>query len=82
MNNPFGIPDEVFDLMVTSAVKQGISQSMAGGAKRPNPNTPPQRTTPADGTKAAREIFDSYVAAGFNEVQAFELLKLVLTTKR
>ena len=82
MNNPFGIPDEVFDLMVTSAVKQGISQSMAGGAKRPNPNTPPQRTTPADGAKAAREIFDAYVAAGFNEVQAFELLKLVLTTKR
>lgn len=82
MNNPFGIPDEVFDSMVTSAVKQGISQSMAGGAKRPNPNTPPQRTTPADGAKAAREIFDSYVAAGFNEVQAFELLKLVLTTKR
>lgn len=82
MNNPFGIPDEVFDLMVTSAVKQGISQSMAGGAKRPNPNTPPQRTTLADGAKAAREIFDSYVAAGFNEVQAFELLKLVLTTKR
>ena len=82
MNNPFGIPDEVFDLMVTSAVKQGISQSMAGGAKRPNPNTPPQRTTPADGAKAAREIFDSYVAAGVNEVQAFELLKLVLTTKR
>ena len=82
MNNPFGIPDEVFDLMVTSAVKQGISQSMAGGAKRPNPNTPPQRTTPADGATAAREIFDSYVAAGFNEVQAFELLKLVLTTKR
>ena len=82
MNNPFGIPDEVFDLMVTSAVKQGISQSMAGGAKRPNPNTPPQRTTPADGAKAAREIFDSYVAAGFNEVQAVELLKLVLTTKR
>ena len=82
MNNPFGIPDEVFDLMVTSAVKQGISQSMAGGAKRPYPNTLPQRTTPTDGAKAAREIFDSYVAAGFNEVQAFELLKLVLTTKR
>ena len=82
MNNPLGIPDEIFDLMVTSAVKQGISQSMVGGAKRPNPNTPPQRTTPADGAKAAREIFDSYVAAGFNEVQAFELLKLVLTTKR
>lgn len=37
MNNSFGIPDEVFDLMIASAVKQGIHQSMAGGTKRPNP---------------------------------------------
>ena len=81
MNNPFGIPDEVFDLMVTSAVKQGIHQSMAGGTKRPNPNMAAQqkKTTPEEG---AKELYDSYVNAGFNEVQAFELLKTVLTTKR
>lgn len=78
MNNPFGIPDEVFDLMVTSAVKQGIHQSMAGGTKRPNPNM----TTPDEGAKAAKEIYDSYVAVGFTDTQAFELLKTVLTTKR
>lgn len=48
MNNPFGIPDELFDLMVTSAVKQGVHQSMAGGTKRPNPNmaAPQKKATP------------------------------------
>lgn len=80
MNNPFGIPDEVFDLMVASAVKQGIHQSMAGGTKRPNPNAAQQKkTTPEEGAKAAKELYDSYVDAGFNEVQAFDLLKLVLS---
>ena len=39
-------------------------------------------TTPAEGAKAAKEIYDSYVAAGFNEVQAFELLKAVLTAHK
>ena len=80
MNNPFGIPDELFDLMVTSAVKHGVHQSMAGGTKRPNPNmaAPQKKATPDEGAKAAKEIYDSYVKAGFNEIQAFELLKLVL----
>lgn len=40
-----------------------------------------RETTPAEEAKTAKEIYDSYVAAGFNEVQAFELLKLVLTKK-
>lgn len=37
-----------------------------------------RKATPAEGAKAAKEIYNSYVTAGFNEVQAFELLKLVL----
>lgn len=41
-----------------------------------------KKTTPAEGAKAAKEIYDSYVAAGFNEVQAFELLKAVLTAHK
>lgn len=41
-----------------------------------------KKTTPAEGAKAAKELYDAYVQAGFNEVQAFELLKLVLTMKR
>lgn len=41
-----------------------------------------KKSVPADGAKAAKEIYDSYVAVGFSESQAFELLKTVLTTKR
>lgn len=41
-----------------------------------------RKATPAEGAKAAKEIYDSYVAAGFNEVQAFELLKAVLTAHK
>lgn len=41
-----------------------------------------KKPTPAEGAKAAKELYDAYVQAGFNEVQAFELLKLVLTVKR
>lgn len=37
-----------------------------------------RKTTPAEG---AKELYDSYLEAGFNNVQAFELLKLVLTKK-
>lgn len=40
------------------------------------------KTTSAEGAKAVKEIYDSYVAAGFNEVQAFELLKAVLTAHK
>lgn len=41
-----------------------------------------RKTTPADGAKAAKELYDAYVEVGFNEVQAFELLKLVLSIRR
>lgn len=47
--------------------------------KKPDTVAPKQDTSPEDGAKAAKEIYDSYVKAGFNEVQAFELLKLVLS---
>lgn len=38
-----------------------------------------KKPVPADGAKAAKELYDAYVEVGFNEVQAFELLKLLLT---
>ncbi len=41
-----------------------------------------KKTTPTDGAKAAKELYDAYVEVGFNEVQAFELLKLVLSIRR
>lgn len=41
-----------------------------------------RKTTPADGAKAAKELYDAYVEVGFNEVQAFELLTLVLSIRK
>lgn len=41
-----------------------------------------RKTTPADGAKAAKELYDAYIEVGFNEVQAFELLKLVLSIRK
>lgn len=41
-----------------------------------------KKTTPAAGAKAAKETYDSYLAAGFNEVQAFELLKTALAVHK
>lgn len=48
----------------------------------PAPEQQQRKATPAEGAKAAKEIYDSYVAAGFNKVQAFELLKAVLTAHK
>ena len=47
--------------------------------KKPNTASPKKDTTPDEGAKAAKEIYDSYVNAGFSETQSFELLKLVLS---
>lgn len=47
--------------------------------KNPHPVAPKQDVLPEDGATAAKKIYDSYVKAGFNEIQAFELLKLVLS---
>ena len=76
-NNPFGLPNEVFDAVVASA----IMGNLAPGMKKPNPDTV-KKPSHQEGAKAAKEIYDSYVAVGFSESQAFELLKTVLTTKR
>lgn len=37
-------------------------------------------STTVDGAKVAKDIYDTYVAVGFTEEQAFELLKVILTT--
>lgn len=71
MNNPFGLPDELFGAILASAITEGM--------KNPHPVAPKQDVPPEDGATAAKKIYDSYVKAGFNEIQAFELLKLVLS---
>lgn len=79
MNNPFGLPDDLFGAILASAIAEGMNPANNRTIKNPNSTAPKQDTTPEDGAKAAKKIYDSYVAAGFNEVQAFELLKLVLS---
>lgn len=79
MNNPFGLPDDLFGAILASAITEGMNPANNRTMKKPNPAVPKQNTPPEDGAKAAKEIYDSYVKAGFNEVQAFELLKLVLS---
>lgn len=73
MNNPFGLPDELFGAILASAITEGMNTAGSRSMKKPN-DVPPE-----DGATAAKKIYDSYVKAGFNEVQAFELLKLVLS---
>ncbi|MDL2302405.1 hypothetical protein LJC58_08625 [Lachnospiraceae bacterium OttesenSCG-928-D06] len=70
MNNPFGLPDEVFEAIITSALKGN-----------PQPGNPPVRLLAQKGAETAKKIYDSYVAVGFSETQAFDLLKCVLTNK-
>lgn len=79
MNNPFGLPDELFGAILASAITEGMNTASSRSMKKPNPAVPKQNTPPENGAKAAKEIYDSYVKAGFNEIQAFELLKLVLS---
>lgn len=79
MNNPFGLPDELFGAILASAITEGMNTASSRPMKKPDTVAPKQDTSPEDGAKAAKKIYDSYVAAGFNEVQAFELLKLVLS---
>ena len=79
MNNPFGLPDELFGAILASAITEGMNTANNRSMKNPHPEASKQNATPEDGAKAAKKIYDSYVAAGFNEVQAFELLKLVLS---
>ena len=80
MNNPFGLPDELFGAILASAITEGMNTANNRSMKKnPHPVAPKQDVSPEDGETAAKKIYDSYVKAGFNEVQAFELLKLVLS---
>jgi hypothetical protein len=82
MNNPFGMPDDLFDAIIATSAKT-IAQQAAEAQKR---SVPPKRPEPMTqnqsiekGAEAAKKIYDSYLKVGFTEPQAFDLLKCVLT---
>lgn len=54
----------------------------SGRSPIPTPGQQPKKAPLAAGAKAAKETYDSYLAAGFNEVQAFELLKTALAVHK
>lgn len=58
-------------------IKDMQHQQSASGKTSVYPQKP--KPSPAEGAKAARELYDAYVQAGFTDEQAFELLKSVLT---
>lgn len=83
MNNPFGLPDEVMNAVITAALnnhKKGYTQ------EKPLEKEPEKKSFGV-GEKAeksaetAKKFFDAYAAAGFTEAQAFELTKSNLNTK-
>jgi hypothetical protein len=74
MNNPFGIPDEVFNTILSSAIKQSVTQN----TKKPNPDAEKKRSVMGD-AKEAKQLYDAFVEVGFSEVQAFDLLKTILS---
>jgi hypothetical protein len=76
MNNPFGIPDELMEVIIQTAAKQAVNGSRPTGFTQSDPI---HVKTVEYGAKAAKELFDSYVKVGFTETQAFDLLKCVLT---
>ena len=42
-------------------------------------STSEQKVSPNESAKEAKELYDSYISVGFDEIQAFELLTLVLS---
>lgn len=81
MNNPFGIPDDVFEGMVASILK-------AQGKTRPGNNANIQKVefNVAEEAKKSASVsmalYKAYKEVGFTQEQAFELVKGILTAKK
>ena len=80
MNNPFGIPDELMNAVISAAFKQ--QQEMKKGYKPENPFNIDPAAAAKKSASTAKQLYDAYVEAGFTQEQAFELVKGILTTKR
>lgn len=81
MNNPFGIPDDVFEGMVASILK-------TQGKTRPGNNANIQKVefNVAEEAKKSASVsmalYKAYQEVGFTQEQAFELVKGILTAKK
>ena len=80
MNNAFGIPDDLLIAMVNAAIQQKGQQTKSHTPENPFKIDPAAMAKKSAST--AKQLYDAYVEAGFNEVQAFELVKGILTARK
>lgn len=69
MNNPFGIPDDVFTAIVGS-----IMTLQAGQQKRKKDPSLDMSVVAKKSVESTKQLYDAYVEAGFTQEQAFELV--------
>lgn len=80
MNNPFGLPDEVMNAILSTTFKQ--QQEMKKKYKPENPFNIDPATMAKKSASTAKQLYDAYVEAGFTQEQAFELVKGILTARK
>lgn len=85
MNNPFGIPDDVFEGMVASILK-AQSQGKNSPSNSQNPFVQKVEFDVAGEAKKSASVsmalYKAYQEVGFTQEQAFELVKGILTAKK
>lgn len=76
MMNPFGLPDEVMNAIVKSAIRSQMSGNSRNPFEKPQEVPKPKEVdTAARAAKSAKELYVAYLKEGFSEAQAFELTK-------
>lgn len=77
--NMFGLPDEVMDAIVKSAIRSQMSGNSRTPFEKsqevPKPKKVDTAARAAKSAKVAKELYVAYLKEGFSEAQAFELTK-------
>lgn len=71
--NMFGLPDEVMDAIVKSAIRSQMSGNSRTPFEKSQEVPKPKEVDTA--AKVAKELYVAYLKEGFSEAQAFELTK-------
>lgn len=83
--NMFGLPDEVMDAIMRSAIRSQMSGNSRNPFEKPQEVQKPKEVDTAaragKSAKVAKELYVAYLKEGFSEAQAFELTKGNLYTK-
>lgn len=82
MTNPFGISDEMMNCIIAMVMKQQQEQKKVTPSEnlfKINLDIEKEAEKSAKITKA---LYDTFVKVGFTEVQAFEIIKNIITAKK